>query len=168
MFRNLALASLLLMVAACSQPARDLPVAQAGLMTPAQQVSDVRAIVEPCERAMDRASGDIGLLASAVQPGVEARNAVSATKSACLNAFGRLQKAHAPGPVRDACLSAVYTRETLADTAIAMLNGQAGALAVTTLKYKSDDQSAADQACTLAIASSGAREFAMAPNPSQR
>ncbi|MDP3856107.1 hypothetical protein [Phenylobacterium sp.] len=170
MFRNILLASLLVLTAACSQPARDVRLTQvaAAVPTAAQVAQDVRGIVEPCETAMDRASGDIGQLAAAASPRAAARVAVAGAKDACLTAFGALQKAQAPGEVRDACLSAVYTRETLADTAIEMLDGKAGALAITTLRYKADDQSAANRACATALANLGGREFAMAASPSRQ
>jgi len=166
-FRNLALASLIVLAAACSQPARDVPLTQLVAAAPsaAQVAQDVRGIVEPCEQAMTLAGGHIDQLASSASPQAGARAAVGATKTACLTAFGALQKAHAPGAVRDACLNAVYTRETLADTAIQMLDGKAGALAVTTLRYKADDQSAASQACSTALANLGGREFAMLATP---
>jgi len=168
-FRTLALASLMVLAAACSQPARNVPLTQVVAVAPsaAQVVQDVRGIVQPCEQAMNRAGGHIDQLASSASPQAGARAAVGATKAACLTAFGALQKAHAPGAVRDACLSAVYTRETLADTAIEMLDGKAGALAVTTLRYKADDQSAASQACSTALATLGGREFAMMATPRQ-
>ncbi|WP_309643723.1 hypothetical protein [Phenylobacterium sp.] len=169
MFRKLALVSLL-SLAACSQPARDVPMTQVAVAAPtaAQVVQDVRAIVEPCELASDRASGDIGLLVAAASPRDGARAAMAGAKSACLTAFGALQKAQAPGEVRDACLSAIYTRETLADTAIELLDGKAGPLAVTTLRYKADDQGAAGRACGAALARLDGREFAMAANPSRQ
>lgn len=169
MFRNLVLASLTVLVAACSQPPRQVPLTPVAAAAPsaAQAAQDVRAIVEPCEQAMNRAGSHIDQLAASGSPGAGARAAVDATKTACLSAFGALQKIQAPGAVRDACLSAVYTRETLADTAIQMLDGKAGALAATTLRYKADDQSAASQACSTALATLGGREFAMVTTPRQ-
>ncbi len=169
MFRNLVLASLTVLAAACSQPPGAVPVTQVASVAPsaAQAAQDVRTIVEPCEQAMDRAGGHIEHLAASGSPRPGARAAVDATKAACLTAFGALEKIQAPGSVRDACLSAVYTRETLADTAIQMMDGKAGALAVTTLRYKADDQSAASQACSTALATLGGREFAMVTTPRQ-
>jgi len=169
-FRSLAISGLLLMAAACSQPARDLPLTSVAAARPsaAESAQDLRAIVDPCEQAMDGARGAISQLAAAGQPGADGRAAVTRTKAACQGAFASLQKIQAPGQARDACLSAVYTRETLADTAIAMLDGKGGALAVTTLRYKSDDQGAASRACATALANLDGRKFAMAANPSRQ
>lgn len=151
---------LLLSTAACEDPADYLPKDAATLERPAlaqaEAVRLVRDIVGPCERAMEQASAAVGALAAAAAPGEAARPRISQTKDACRSAFARLQTSPAPGDLRDACLAAVYARESVADTALQILDGRATSLSVSTLQYKTADQAAASRACMTALARAAA------------
>lgn len=152
-------AALLLTLAACENPNDYLPkqqvVADKPALPQAQATELVRTIVTPCERAMDRASGAISAMAASNIAPTTAREPVAAIKTACSGAFEQLQKSDASGEVRDACLAAVYARESVADTAIAILDGKATSLTPSTLQYKAADQAAASRACIAALARAG-------------
>jgi hypothetical protein len=150
---------LLLLTAACDKPSDYLPKEPVALEKPAlpqaQAVQLVREIVGPCERAMERASGVIGVMATAGSPPAAARDLVTLTKSACASAFAQLQGSDASGDVRDACLAAAYARESVADTALEILEGRATPITVSTLQYKAADQATASRACVAALGRTG-------------
>lgn len=160
MIRACIAVGLLLSLAACEDPSDYLPREPVVVEKPAlrreQAIALVRDIVGPCERAMDRASGAIGVLAAASVPSGTARDAIVLTKQACSSAFARLQSSPASGDVRDACLAAAYARESVADTALEILaDGAANPITVSTLQYKAADQAAASRACVAALARAG-------------
>lgn len=159
MTRHLLAVCLLLMTAACDNPSDYLPkqpeVTQAKALPRAESVQIVRQIVGPCERAMDRASGAIGAMAASNSAPASAREPVTQIKTTCAGAFSQLQNSQASGEVRDACLAAVYARESVADTAISILDGKATSLTTSTLQYKAADQAAASRACVAALARVG-------------
>jgi hypothetical protein len=151
--------SLLLVTAACDQPSDYLPkkaVSVARTPLPRNEAIElVRDIVGPCERAMERASDAIGIIAASATPPAAARHPVALAKTICAGAFSRLQRSNASGEVRDACLAAAYARESVADTALEILEGRANAVAISTLQYKTADQAAASRACVAALARAG-------------
>lgn len=159
MIRQVIAAALLLTLAACENPNDYLPKQQVAPEKPAlprvEATELVRNIVGPCERAMDRASGTITAMAAANTAPTSAREPVTAIKTTCSGAFDQLQKSEASGEVRDACLAAVYARESVADTAITILDGKATSLTPSTLQYKAADQAAASRACIAALARAG-------------
>lgn len=155
MIRQCAVA-LLFALAACDDPNDYLPKTQAAAAAPDalpqdQAVRLVRDIVGPCERAMDRASGAIGVMVAASPAPARAREEIGLTKTACASAFAKLQKSAVSGDVRDACLAAAYARESVADTAMTILDGQATPITLSTLQYKASDQAAASRACVSAL-----------------
>lgn len=147
---------LLLLAAACDRPSDYLPREPVTVQRSATPRVDtlqlVSEIVGPCERAMDRASDAIGVIAASATPPATARHPIALAKTVCAGAFARLQRSGASGDVRDACLAAAYARESVADTALQILEGKAGAVAVSTLQYKTADQAAASRACVTALA----------------
>ncbi len=147
---------LLLLAAACDRPSDYLPREPVAVQRSAAPRVDtlqlVSEIVGPCERAMDRASDAIGVIAASATPPATARHPIALAKTVCAGAFARLQRSGASGDVRDACLAAAYARESVADTALQILEGKAGAVAVSTLQYKAADQAAASRACVTALA----------------
>jgi hypothetical protein len=157
--RPLIAATLSLMLAACEDPSDYLPkqavAAEKPPMPRAEATELVRAIVSPCERAMDRASGAISAMAASNTAPASAREPVAEIKTACAGAFDKLQGSAASGEVRDACLTAVYARESVADTAITILDGRATPLTPSTLQYKAADQAAASRACVSALSQAG-------------
>lgn len=159
MLRTCLALSLLLAVAACDRPDDYLPkqpVAVARTPMPqTEAIQLVRDIVGPCERAMERASDAIGIIAASAAPPAAARHPVALAKSVCAGAFSRLQRSNASGEVRDACLAAAYARESVADTALQILEGRGSAVAVSTLQYKTADQAAASRACVAALGRAG-------------
>lgn len=159
MIRKSLILTLLLATAACEKPSDYLPkqavaVEKAPLAKP-EAIQLVREIVGPCERAMERASDAIGTIAASATPPASARHPVALAKTVCAGAFSRLQRSNASGEVRDACLAAAYARESVADTALKILEGGASAVAVSTLQYKAADQAAASRACVAALARAG-------------
>lgn len=159
MFRTCLALGLLLAVAACDRPDDYLtkqPVAVARTPMPqTEAIQLVRDIVGPCERAMERASDAIGTIAASAAPPAAARHPVALAKTVCAGAFARLQRSNASGEVRDACLAAAYARESVADTALQILEGRGNAVAISTLQYKTADQAAASRACVAALGRAG-------------
>lgn len=159
MFRTCIVLSLLLATSACDRPDDYLPkqklVAEKKALPQSEAVKLVRDIVGPCERAMERASESIGLIAVSSTPPAVSRHPVALAKTVCAGAFSRLQRSNASGEVRDACLAAAYARESVADTALDILEGHANAVAISTLQYKTADQAAASRACVAALSRAG-------------
>lgn len=157
MIRQCVAVLLLFLVAGCDDPNDYLPKSQAASVATAaalpqdQAVRLVRDIVGPCERAMERASSAIGVMVAASPPPARARDEIGLTKAACATAFTKLQKSAVSGDVRDACLAATYARESVADTAMSILDGQATPITLSTLQYKAADQAAASRACVSAL-----------------
>lgn len=145
----------MLALAACEKPSDYLPKTPQVVQAQApgrEAVLALRNAILPCENAMDAAAESIGDLAARSAALPDSRELIASARAICGRASLAVQAAPVWSRLKDPCAQAVYTRESVADAALRMLNGQGGALGMHALRDRIKDQVAASRTCAAAFA----------------
>jgi hypothetical protein len=145
----------LLPLSACEKPGDYLPKAAAIPLAEAPTPGAVLALrnaINPCERAMETASEPIGDLAARSAALPESREAIAVARAVCRQSARAVQTAPVWSRLKDPCAKAVWARESVADAALRILNGQSGALGMMALRDRISDQVSASRRCAVEIA----------------
>ena len=112
---------------------------------------DLRAALQPCERAMEAGSEEIAAVA-VNKSSLAERALIQNVRQVCAGAVEKVRGLPLWGRLKDPCVRAVDAREVVAAGALDVLDAKAGSLGVETLRNKIADQAAASRACADEIA----------------
>ncbi|MDP1597895.1 hypothetical protein [Phenylobacterium sp.] len=157
-----------LALGACDKPSDFVPKKPAASSAPAAPSSlemlNLRAALQPCERAMEAGSEEIAAVA-VNKPDLAKRALIQNVRQVCAGAVDKVRGLPLWGRLKDPCVRAVDAREVVAAGALDVLDAKAGALGVETLRNKIADQAAASRACADEIAFAERDDDEAAPLP---
>lgn len=143
-----------LALCACDKPSDFVPkkpVSSAPTAPSSLEMLDLRAALQPCERAMEAGSEEIAAVA-VNKSSLAERALIQNVRQVCAGAVEKVRGLPLWGRLKDPCVRAVDAREVVAAGALDVLDAKAGSLGVETLRNKIADQAAASRACADEIA----------------